>query len=92
MRRVRHRSRKDRDAEITLAAVAPDAVVAVAPTGLASSYFLTHQPLSVIEIDHLSLDFVPAVTEQTDIEIEAYHVIQISRRSPRSENHSLTEY
>jgi hypothetical protein len=81
-----------RDTEITHPAVAPDEVVAVAPTGLASRYLLTHHPLSVIEINHLSPAIVPAVTEHTDIEIEAYCVSQIGRGSPPSETHSLTEY
>lgn len=83
---------KYRDAELKLEDVQNDEVVAVSPTGFASSYSLTQHPLSVVKISDLSPDIRETLDERVDIDLDSYQYIQIGRGSTQSENHSLREY
>jgi hypothetical protein len=81
-----------RDAELALANTDSAAVIVIAPTSLASSYFLTQHGLTAIPIDEL----VPAVRSRLagalDKPIETFDLIQIGKWATDSPDHSLAEY
>lgn len=81
-----------RDAELALGdADSPDVIV-VAPTGLASSYFLTGHTLTAIPIADLSGEVRSHLGNALDVPIETFELLQIGKWTADSPNHSLAEY
>lgn len=81
-----------RDAERVLAGAPAERVVAVRPTGLASSYALTQRPLTAVALATLSAKERQVLAGETDIDIGTFEWLQIGRATTRSQNHSLAEY
>lgn len=70
---------QSRDAEITLDSVAGADVIIVAPTSLATSYFLTQHVLTVIAVDSLSPAVQSELDDALDAPIQTFELIQIGR-------------
>jgi hypothetical protein len=81
-----------RDAQLRLQSVDPEAVLAVRPTGLASSYFLTQHPLTAIDIDALPSSTRRQMAQPCPGRVDQFEVIQIGRGVSTPENHSLREW
>lgn len=81
-----------RDAELALADVDGDNVIIIAPTSLASSYFLTQHPLTAIPVDEVAPRVRSTLADALDIPIEAFDLIQIGKWVTDSLDHSLAEY
>jgi len=81
-----------RDAQLRLQSVDPEAVLAVRPTGLASSYFLTQHPLTAIDIDALPSSTRHQIAQPCPASVGQFEVIQIGRGVSAPENHSLREW
>jgi hypothetical protein len=75
-----------RAATIHLQSVDSENVLAIAPTSLASSYFLFAQPLTTIEIDTLPQEIRSRISTQADVEVDEFDVIQIGRAAPEGEH------
>lgn len=81
-----------RDAELTLEAAEGSDVIAVAPTSLASSYFLTQHVLTAIPVDTLSPVLESHLDDALDGSIEQFELIQIGKWTVESPNYSLNEF
>ena len=81
-----------RDAELALADCDGADVIVIAPTSMASSYFLTKHILTTIPVDGLSSTVKARLADSLDVPIESYDLIQIGKWTTDSPNHSLTEY
>ncbi|MCT9098167.1 hypothetical protein [Haloarchaeobius sp. HME9146] len=81
-----------RDAELALTETDGADVIVIAPTSMASSYFLTQHGLTVIPIGELSPTVQSQLSEVRDVPIEAFEFIQIGKWTAESSNHSLAEY
>jgi len=81
-----------RDAERTLEAAEGSDVIAVAPTSLASSYFLTQHVLTAVLVDTLSPAVQSHLDHALDGSIEQFELIQIGKWTAQSPNHSLNEF
>jgi hypothetical protein len=75
-----------------LQSVDSEDVLAIAPTSLASSYFLFAHPLTTIDIDTLSREIRTRISEQADIKLAEFDVIQIGRGAPEATNERLPEW
>jgi len=81
-----------RDAQLALADIDGDEVIIVAPTSLATSYFLTQHPLTAIPIDSLSHSVQSSLNDSLEESIDAFDLIQIGKWNTDSTNYSLTEF
>lgn len=81
-----------RDAELVLSRVQADRVVAVRPTGLASSYALVQRPLVAIQLSSLKERDWETLAAATDIDLAEYEWLQVGRVTAPAQNHSLAEY
>ncbi|WP_418284858.1 hypothetical protein [Halorubrum sp. DTA46] len=81
-----------RDAELALADADAENVIIIAPTSLASSYFLTQHPLTAIPVDELSPGVRSTLADALDTPVEAFDLIQIGKWVTDSLDHSLAEY
>lgn len=81
-----------REAERALADHDGADVIAIAPTSMASSYFLTQHALTAIPIDELSSPVKTQLADSLDAPIESFELIQVGKWTTDSPNHSLTEY
>jgi len=81
-----------RDAELALAAVDGTDVIVVAPTSMASGYFLTQHSLTAIPVETLSPPVQSHLGDALDAPIKSYKVIQIGKWTADNPNHSLTEF
>lgn len=81
-----------RDAELALADRDGEDVIVIAPTSMASSYFLTQHVLTAIPIDSLSPLVKAQLTDSLDAPIESFELIQVGKWMTDSSNHSLTEF
>jgi hypothetical protein len=81
-----------RDAERALEDVASEKVLAVRPTGMASSCALTQRPLAAVEIASLSSDTRTQIQRSIEEDFEQFVLIQIGRPSSPAQNRSLSEF
>jgi hypothetical protein len=81
-----------RDAELALADTDGENVIVIAPTSLASSYFLTQHSLTAIPVDELAPGVRSTVADGLDTPIEGFDLIQIGKWATDSPDHSLAEY
>jgi len=81
-----------RNAELKLQEVKSEKVVAVSPTSLASSYFLTQHPLTAIEVESLPESVRDSITEDEDIDLSEFEILQIGRQRRESQNRSISEF
>jgi len=81
-----------RDAQLALDDVDGSDVIVVAPTSLATSYFLTQHALTVIPVDSLSTVVQTRLATELDDPIDTFELIQIGKWNSTSANHSLAEF
>jgi hypothetical protein len=81
-----------RNAELKLQEVKSEKVIAVSPTSLASSYFLTQHPLTAIEVESLPELVRAPITEDEDVDLFRFDILQIGRQPRESQNRSLSEF
>ncbi|WP_092693954.1 hypothetical protein [Halorientalis regularis] len=81
-----------RDAQLELADVDGEDVVVVAPTSLATSYFLTQHALTAIPIDSLPPAAQAQLGEEVTASLDTFELIQIGKWTTDSPNHSLAEF
>lgn len=81
-----------RDAEVVLGDVAPESVVVVKPTGLASSYALTQRALCAVEIASLDQKTLDKLKAASGIDLTEFELVQIGRQTKASQNRSLGEF
>jgi len=81
-----------RDADLALDDVDSEDVIVVAPTSMASSYFLTGHALTAIPVAELSAGVRPQLGNALAAPIETFELIQIGKWTADSPNHSLAEY
>ena len=81
-----------RDAELALDDVDSGDVIVVAPTSMASSYFLTGHALTAIPVAELSAGVRSQLGNTLAAPIETFELIQIGKWTADRPNHSLAEY
>jgi hypothetical protein len=81
-----------RDAELALADADGENVIIIAPTNLASSYFLTQHSLTAIPVNELAPAVRSKLADALDTPIETFDLIQIGKWVTDSLDHSLAEY
>lgn len=81
-----------RDAQLALEDVDDEGVIVVAPTSLATSYFLTQHGLTAIPVDSLSTAVQPQLANELDDSLDTFEFIQIGKWNRDGPNHSLTEF
>jgi hypothetical protein len=81
-----------RAAELALADADGEDVIVIAPTSLASSYFLTQHTLTAISVDELASAVRSKLADALDTPIETFDLIQIGKWVTDSLDHSLAEY
>ena len=89
---LRARVYTHRDAECALRDAPADSVLAIRPTGLATSYALTQRPLTAIEVASLDDDLRNQISGVVDIDLAQFELIQVGRATAPAQNHSLTEF
>lgn len=81
-----------RDAERALENAPPESVLAVRPTGLASSYALTQRPLTAIDVASLDDELREQIEGAVDADLAHVEYIQVGRATTRARNRSLAEF
>ena len=81
-----------RDAQLALDDVDGSNVIVVAPTSLATSYFLTQHALTAIRVDSLSTAVRTQIAAALDADLDTFELIQIGKWNSNSANHSLAEF
>lgn len=81
-----------RDAQLALDDVDGSDVIVVAPTSLATSYFLTQHALTAIRIKSLSTTVQTHIDTALAAPLDTFEFIQIGKWNSNSPNHSLAEF
>ena len=81
-----------RDAQLALDDVDGSNVIVVAPTSLATSYFLTQHALTAIRVDSLPTAVRTQIAAALDTRLDTFELIQIGKWNSNSTNHSLAEF
>jgi hypothetical protein len=81
-----------RDAQLALGDVDGSNVIVVAPTSLATSYFLTQHALTAIRVDSLSTAVRTQIGAALDARLDTFELVQIGKWNSPSANHSLAEF
>jgi hypothetical protein len=81
-----------RDAQIALDDVDGSDVIVIAPTSLATSYFLTQHALTAIPVDSLSTAVQTQLANELGDPVDTFELVQIGKWNRDSPNHSLTEF
>jgi hypothetical protein len=81
-----------RDAEIALDDADGSNVIIVAPTSLATSYFLTQHALTAIPLASLPTVVHTQIGDVVDAPLDTFDLIQIGKWNRPSTNHSLAEF
>ncbi|UPV73922.1 hypothetical protein M0R89_15450 [Halorussus limi] len=81
-----------RDAQLALDDVDGSSVIVVAPTSLATSYFLTQHALTAIPVDSLPTGVQTQIDAALETPLDTFEFIQIGKWNSNSSNHSLTEF
>ena len=81
-----------RDAELALEAVDGSDVIVVAPTSLASSYFLTQHALTAIAVETLTPAVQSQLDDALDVPLEGFELIQVGKWTLESRDRSLAEF
>lgn len=81
-----------RDAQIALDDVDGSDVIIVAPTSLATSYFLTQHALTAIPIDSLPTPVRTQLADALNTRLDTFELIQIGKWNSTSTNRSLAEF
>jgi len=89
---LRARVYTHRDAECALSDAPADSVLAIRPTGLASSYALTQRPLTAIEVASLDDKLRNQIDGAVDVDLAQFKLIQVGRATTPAQNRSLAEF
>jgi len=89
---LRARVYTHRDAERVLGDAPADSVLAIRPTGLASSYALTQRPLTAIEVASLDVELREQLDRELDTDLAQFELIQVGRATTPAQNRSLAEF
>ena len=81
-----------RDAQLALDDVEGSNVIVVAPTSLATSYFLTQHALTAIPVDNLPAAVQTQLVDELERPLDTFEFIQIGKWNSDSPNHSLAEF
>lgn len=81
-----------RDAQLALEAADGADVIVVAPTSLATSYFLTQHPLTTIPVESLPPAVRTQLGEEVKTPLDTLELVQIGKWTTDSPNHSLAEF
>ena len=81
-----------RDAQLALDDVDGATVIVIAPTSLATSYFLTQHALTAIRVDSLPTAVRTRIADELAASLDTFELIQIGKWNSNSQNHSLTEF
>jgi hypothetical protein len=81
-----------RDAQVELESLGSADVIAVAPTGLASSYSLHRHPLTVVEIESLPEAIETSITSESGVDVADFEVIRIGTGQREITDRSLAEF
>ena len=81
-----------RDAERALKDASAESVLAIRPTGLASSYALTQRPLTAVEVASLDDEFQEQLDRALDPDLAQFELIQLGRATTPAQNRSLAEF
>jgi hypothetical protein len=81
-----------RDAQLALDDVNRANIIVVAPTSLATSYFLTQHALTAIPVDSLPAAVQTQIADELDGSLDTFEFIQIGKWNSDSPNHSLAEF
>jgi hypothetical protein len=81
-----------RDAQLALDDVDGSNVILIAPTSLATSYFLTQHALTAIPVDSLSTAIQTQIVDELNTPLDTFDFIQVGKWNSESPNHSLTEF
>jgi hypothetical protein len=84
--------RQYRDAQLALDDVDGSNVVVVAPTSLATSYFLTRHALTAIPVDSLPTAVYTEVGDVVEAPLDTFDLVQIGKWNGTSTNRSLSEF
>ena len=84
--------RQYRDAQLALDDVDGSNVIIVAPTSLATSYFLTQHALTAIPVDSLPAAVQTQIADELAGSLDTFEFIQIGKWNSDSPNHSLGEF
>ena len=89
---LRARVYTHRDAECALRDAPADSVLAIRPTGLASSYALTQRPLTAIEVASLDDELRNQIDGAVGVDLAQFELIQVGRATTPAQNRSLAEF
>jgi len=81
-----------RDAQLALDGVDGENVIVVAPTSLATSYFLTQHALTAIRIDSLAATVQTQLADAVGAPLDSFVLIQVGKWNSASANRSLAEF
>lgn len=81
-----------RDAQLALDDDEGSNVIVIAPTSLATSYFLTQHALSAISVNSLSTAVWTQIADDLDAPLDTFGLIQMGKWNNDSPNHSLTQF
>ena len=81
-----------RDAQRVLGDAPADSVLAIRPTGLASSYALTQRPLAVIKLGSLDDKHRDQIDGAVDADLAQFELTQFGRATTPAQNWSLAEF
>ncbi|WP_138007401.1 hypothetical protein [Halalkalirubrum salinum] len=81
-----------RDAQVALDDVDGSNVIIVAPTSLATSYFLGQHALTAIRVDNLTTAVRTQIDDELDEPLDTFDLIQIGKWNSDSQNYSLAEF
>lgn len=81
-----------REAQLALDDVDGANVIVIAPTSLATSYFLTQHALTAIPVDSLPATVQTQIDDKLDAPLNTFDLIQIGKWNSDSANHSLAEF
>jgi hypothetical protein len=81
-----------RDAQLALDDVDGSKVIGIAPTSLATSYFIGQHALTAIPIDSLPTSVQNQLADELEAPLGTFELIQIGKWHSDSPNHSLAEF
>ena len=84
--------RQYRDAQLALDDVDGSNVIVVAPTSLATSYFLTQHALTAIPVESLPTAVHTEIGDVLEAPLDTFDFIQIGKWNSTSTNRSLAEF
>lgn len=81
-----------RDAQLRLTELDSEDIVVISPTSLASGYYLTQHPLTAIEIESLPQEVRSSISDQGNVYLNQFELIQVGRGPSQIENRSISEF